>query len=160
MLGYSKDLKSFALDSGNDCICKPGSWRPDGQRGAACIECPPGTVCAGKLSVHDRALTASPYPDRTAEIIVWGQSTTVNGSLAVLGGYPWMFRGGRIIGRDGKERWEMPGGQELKYDKLFFDCHPGACVGGVHFDCSKGHGGRKCMNLLIDGWMEVSGLID
>jgi len=30
-----------------DCICRPGFWRPDGQIGTECYECPVGAECQG-----------------------------------------------------------------------------------------------------------------
>ena len=61
-----------------DCICKEGSWRPDGKRGKECLPCPPGVHCKHGLHHLNYDLVQPPhpieYPNPTNTTSVWAQT--------------------------------------------------------------------------------------
>ena len=131
-------------------IFQVGSWRPDGQRGAECIACPPGASCSGKLAAFNANYIDPPYPDERLEAVMWAQSAVVhesNLSFAALEGYPWP---GRVEERDGTKEWRLDNGEQLP--QIFFSCDN--CKGGARFECQVGHTDRKCFK-CAEGWASM-----
>ena len=142
-------MRSTSLTAITDCICELGSWRPDGARGAPCLDCPRGAYCNHGLSPQNKSLLAPPYPLGDVAHPVWAKHQIVYGTNGteekILEGYPW---DGKITeeSRNGKIKklWTLGDGRELAH--IFHDCR--YCLG--RFECEEGRAGKLCSQCAED----------
>eukprot|EP00854_Cymbomonas_tetramitiformis_P008260 gene8260-9814_t len=107
-----------------ECLCIPGTWRPDGLPGHACTRCPEGAYCSGGLQ---QPFTRSGVYARTE----------LMGGQASLAGYPF------VVAREGYPAPADPETALFSLPEIFFQCRmEWTCLG--NFTCSEDRRGTLC----------------